>query len=618
MSVFFRSSMLRADGDNKANEGQRKKRQSGQSVSTGRMEGEELHNSARMGAVPVTGNQKFETLGETRVEVGSTANKIIAELLGVCPEKVTFLADGKSRKRARVDPVVRSKVRKVVFIGTKLQQAQFRCREWRHWFACYKAGKGRDELLCDNLMQYEDLPESEWQVAHEADACGSYRFITTLFASPAEDVARLDRDMDAGEYWAVVPQLASRNMFEALSQLNGNNGEWTNGDDMAGKKGQQRKSKQVRIVVQAPAKKVKKTPRAKKIAGSRVVAGGGIGAGTGLSMCATKYATAIASPWDPMAQGCCIPTFPSRPSQKSTAWTRTTVTIGTGGVGFVALAPSLSNNSVSLFKTDNTYGGTTIAYPAIGVSALSANTPWNAASLTGTGILPAAISGRLVSFGLSWQYTGTVLNQGGLNYALVEPNHGNMENFALGNMGAYQECSITRTVSKKEWLTGSGIDAQEVQYPEINYSATGTQSNSAIYPFSQNMGQSSSYNLGGMIAAVMFTGVPGNTFEVELVQHMEYIGAATSTMATPTHSDARGFEMVNTASNRLAQLRVTHPSAPTMALMSHALKEVAGELKPYAMAGVKMLGATALTALGSALAGPAGGAAGAGMARIMY
>jgi hypothetical protein len=210
----------------------------------------------------------------------------------------------------------------------------------------------------------------------------------------------------------------------------------------------------------------------------------------------------------------------------------------------------------------------------------------------------------VVSFGLSAQYTGTVFNQGGLYYSLVEPNHGNMENFSTTNLSAYQETVLERVGGRKVWITGTGIDAQEVQYQQNDNGAP----NLAIYPYCQSQSISGSSDVaGGIIACILFTGTPGNTFEVEYVQHQEYIGASASALATPTHSDARGFEMVNTATNRMAQLKVSNPSASHKSLMDTAMRDVSHELKPYAMAGVKMVGAAALTALGNKLAGPVHG-----------
>lgn len=341
-----------------------------------------------------------------------------------------------------------------------------------------------------------------------------------------------------------------------------------------------------------------------------------------LSHCAAKYAVAISDPWNPEAQGCCIPTFPSKASQKSTAWVRSTVTIGTAGFGFVAISPCLANNQSAIYTSSASYVASNIGINSANITSgavltASLNTPWTSTQLTsGASSSPPPVSGRIVSAGLSIQYTGTVFSQGGESYSLVEPNHGNINGMGTAALGAYQECVVTRVDSKKLWLATAGIDAQEVQYP-ANYEEA-TASLQPVYPFSQGQTLDSSLvNSGAVIMGFLIQGPANNTFQVEYVQHMEFIGANTSTMATPTHSDARGFEMVNTASNRLAQLKVSHPTQSLPKLMNHALAEVAHEIAPYARAGVKMIGAAGLTAFGNAIAGPMGGMMGGSALRIM-
>lgn len=71
-----------------------------------------------------------------------------------------------------------------------------------------------------------------------------------------------------------------------------------------------------------------------------------------------------------------------------------------------------------------------------------------------------------------------------------------------------------------------------------------------------------------------------NVFEVEYVQHVEYIGPLTSALHTPTHSDSRGFEIVSTASQRLPTARVENPKASLLTLMGRELKQVALESAP--------------------------------------
>jgi len=71
-----------------------------------------------------------------------------------------------------------------------------------------------------------------------------------------------------------------------------------------------------------------------------------------------------------------------------------------------------------------------------------------------------------------------------------------------------------------------------------------------------------------------------NVFEVEYVQHVEFIGPITSALHTPTHSDSVGFERVSTAVQRLPAARVESPSTSLLTLMGRELRQVAMEAAP--------------------------------------
>jgi len=392
------------------------------------------------------------------------------------------------------------------------------------------------------------------------------------------------------------------NLHAIVPSLNGTNGEWTNSDDVKGQKG--KKSTKGKSVKNAPRKG--KHPRPTSV----------LRPPPGLTECANKYALAIATPWDPKAEGACIPTFPSKASQKNTAWIRGSLTIGTGGFGFVIVAPCLANNAGlgCAFYTNSTYSGTSVlaTSSSIGTTVNSSylNTPWAATNFVSSFTSqPPAISGRIVSAGLSLCYTGSELNLGGEVFALVEPNHGNLNGFTQTGLLAYKEAKIIDVTSERRcsWITTSGIDSNEVQYP--NSTDAGI-SPFIYYPFSQNQILDTSIsNTGGAPLCFQVTGTLGNTYRFEYVQHTEFIGANASPMATPTHSDARGFEMVNTAANRIPQMSVANKSASTLTLMSHALRDVIHESQPAVTQIAKGLGRMALSGAATYFGGPAAGAA---------
>lgn len=305
-----------------------------------------------------------------------------------------------------------------------------------------------------------------------------------------------------------------------------------------------------------------------------------------LSECAQKYAIAISAPWDPRAEGACIPRHPSRPSQKVKTFARFTMTIGTGGVGFVHVIPSLAANAVNAVYTSSTYAGTTIggvSTATTGISTYGNNSPYQLTAFSASGSGAPNIQGRVVSVGMSIQYTGTKLNEGGLYYMLVDPNHQNCNRFtSLADIGAFAEALTIRVDDSKQWLLTSSIENKELEYYNSNTNAAITALD-AVFPYSQGIEFSGpDTTLGGSPMMVAVTGTAGNTFQVEIVQHVEFVGYGCQAAVTPTHGDSRGFELVAAASARLPALRASNPRQSPLALMGSAVRDVALSLSPAA------------------------------------
>jgi hypothetical protein len=189
--------------------------------------------------------------------------------------------------------------------------------------------------------------------------------------------------------------------------------------------------------------------------------------------------------------------------------------------------------------------------------------------------------GRIVSFGASAQYTGTELDRGGLIYSLVEPGHESIADYGATEFGSYREVSIDRVTENKVWITTFGQSASEVQYPDDVATANASLDKiRKVYPYSR--GQTSSTagdQTGAAIMGFVFTGKAGNTFEVECVIHAELIGYKSQSMLTPTHSDARGFEVVQQAAGNLNNARSKNPRASLRNLLFDGIREVSGMLE---------------------------------------
>lgn len=340
-----------------------------------------------------------------------------------------------------------------------------------------------------------------------------------------------------------------------------------------------------------------------------------------LSDCVLRYATAISDPWSPHAEGACVPIQPSRPSQKIKAFIRATVVIGTQGVGGFTVSPCLGNDSVCLMYTNSLFTQGDLANitgATAGVFTASHNGPYTTLDvISASSVTSPAVQGRIVSAGCSVQYTGTVLNQGGLYYMLVEPNHQNLNpSNIVATLGAYAETLVTRVTNKKEYLVTSALDITETEY----YNPASLIIPSSIlynYPFSSAQSLNAvNTTTGGAPMAVLITGTPGNTFEVEVILHLEFVGKKAQALLTPAHADSRGYEIVASAAAKLPSMRVAMPNMGLGALMTKAIQGVTRGLEPAFGTIGQGIGTALGAAAGAYVGAPMiGGAIGGGLGR---
>lgn len=316
-----------------------------------------------------------------------------------------------------------------------------------------------------------------------------------------------------------------------------------------------------------------------------------------MSPCAQKYALAICDPWNPDAQGACIPRFPARPSQKVTCFYRDTAYIGTAGAGQIMFSPTISNNSTSVFYTTAAYTGTTatsILTTTTGITSASvANLPYTSNQLIGTpgsAFLSPSVTGRIVSVSLRAQYTGTILNCAGMWRSLSSPDHENLNGI---NVGDYTEAEI-KAIRPNNGCTviASAVSDRETEYSKSQWLSQAEDDLATIYPYSNgNALNSTETTIGAPVLKIGFTGTPGESIYFEIVLHVEYVGVLTSGRVTPSHTDSRGFEMVQQAAARIPMAKIAAPNAPLKSLMIEGLREAAKALAPGAgqllKAGVK-------------------------------
>lgn len=347
------------------------------------------------------------------------------------------------------------------------------------------------------------------------------------------------------------------NLFAVASQLNGTHGEWTNSDDVrGGGRGRGRR---------------------------RPVARGPSQPAVGMSSCAMKYARAIADPFSDIT-GACVPTFPSPDSQKVKVVTRTaTVVIGTAGVGGVFIAPSAFSDRPYAAVTTAQYSGNTLDMPASEIpgdwALVYPSLPYTRAQSRATS--EHGVSTRIVAIGAKIKYTGTQLDMGGEVAAFFDSNHASV------NTGVSMPEATRRPYASYE-----AIDRRmnlQIQTSCVNAHETTFSDNEYPYSDAATSGVSDYAAIkNAACGLIMIVGKPGNTFNLELAMHVEYVGNFAAAGLTSTHTDSRGFELVQQASGQLAAATANNRTS-SWTVMQRLLRDAAAEVAPIAINGARLL-----------------------------
>lgn len=340
-----------------------------------------------------------------------------------------------------------------------------------------------------------------------------------------------------------------------------------------------------------------------------------------LTRCAMKFAMACADPFAPAARGSCVP-YGSEPTMKTSCFQRFDVTIGVNGYGAAIVCPTLVKDGPIAFYTDNFWNGIAnvplFPFATVGSNSTSfvLNTGWQAAyastlpfaSTDMAGFQPnygreKYLVGRIVAGGLRAQYTGTTLNQSGLFSCFVSPHHSSISSMTYTEVIGAEADAVIRAVDREpcsiRWFPITDNE-QHIGYEQPWDDPRGAFS---MYPLSNSGNQwigtngtpanvhqlpssgTTSFGVGCPIGVVYVTGIAGQTVHMELVQHVEYSGPASSNMLTPVTADVDGTKLVVRAAASMpaklqAQVGAGNHSNNTESLWSvmyDSLKEAAHE-----------------------------------------
>lgn len=305
-----------------------------------------------------------------------------------------------------------------------------------------------------------------------------------------------------------------------------------------------------------------------------------------MSPCALKFALACSDPFNPSANGCCIPDSLTY-TQKTKAFTRFSAFVGESGVGFVVVTPSLANNVPSMYFTNAAFNGTTSSILSAnnvlisGISKADVPTPYPASQFLGVN---PTLMGRIVAVGVKISYVGTTLDQSGLYFCKHDPEHDSVINQSTAQLGSSLNTEVSPITRRPCTLNIFPTTTNEFRLTASRVSDVydnGTDSDSGrVYPFSPTNIMNSFQDtingvaVGAPVGIIAFTGVPGSTIHIEYVAHMEFTGSQITGLATPNVADLQGATNVINAARDIVMMKQANPQKSSWDLMRIALSRL--------------------------------------------
>jgi len=278
--------------------------------------------------------------------------------------------------------------------------------------------------------------------------------------------------------------------------------------------------------------------------------------------CTQEYLLALLNPYD--SYGACIPSsFPLK-SQKVHAFRRQTLTLGTTGVGFVAVRACAANDLVSMIYTTATSVGTsgTVlgSFTNLGGVAMT-KLPYNNADFTA-----GNVQARLVSMGLRVMYMGREDARQGKISTVETPDHEDVTALAGSSLANFENLQRTRPPQDWVYINYSGpVRPQDIEF------------------------EADPYSLGPeYILCHFIEGAAGDIYDFEFYQNFEYIGRS-AVGKTQNHTDTQGYNKVQQVMKTVASEKPIEPSqAP--GIINQVVQAIGDNLPQIAGMGRQILG----------------------------
>lgn len=350
------------------------------------------------------------------------------------------------------------------------------------------------------------------------------------------------------------------------SQLNGNNGEWTNGDDMPPKKMKQSKNgndkKNKNQTNSQRQGKKNKTPVLQlglvRAAHSQVKPR--VPRGLPLTNCCRNFLNACVHPFGATGKDVFLPIGYSAPTYRVRGFMRIMVSIGTGGVGFIGLVPGVSNDYNCVWYTTNSYTGTTFtpyndaATPVLSTGVVAA--PMSGLPFASSVIIPAqagesyntsALNCTCVAWGMEVLNASTEVNLGGTITAYSDVNRGSLWGASQAQLASFMDAQVVLGTRERVGLSVYPVEEEEIEFsPEIRARENAGAAPAALYPMNWNFGTTACTNAAfpAISNVIMFTGVPGSQYLVNIVGYNEYAGVPTQLVNKAKIVDPQGYYKV--------------------------------------------------------------------------
>jgi hypothetical protein len=321
-----------------------------------------------------------------------------------------------------------------------------------------------------------------------------------------------------------------------------------------------------------------------------------------VSMCVGKMLYASCNPFHQNALGSCIPDGSASASVRGFARKQITVTIGTAGVGFCLVFPSLANDAPAFAFTGPTFIGTELSW-LVGNTTLRTGVfvetlPTNCSATQLCSGWSAqddrpAFASRIVGCGLTFRYTGKEVDRAGQAFAYIHPQHSSSASTvnsagvevinSQSDLAQYVETFIIENSREETFIPIMPISAAELAYSnEQDNNRT-----QVVYPFSQgaefqpigfiytNTSGALSYQTGIPTCSLMFTGTPGSTVVINYGQHTETIGVGVNAYSRmPAESDPVGVQDLQSAFARFVINRQRVPGRDTVSEFKKAVASI--------------------------------------------